>query len=237
MNRLALLNLWLLIAVGVRADEFAAGVAAAQAGNFSEARAVFQKHIQAHPSSGALVNLGVVEWQSGRAGAAIVAWERAVWIDPRDERARQNLQLARSVAQVEAPELSWLEKISTWLAPNAWVWLAGASLWLALGALVLPRLLRWPRQGWQPWLAALGLGAFLLALAGNWGVVKRTDIGIIIRRDVPLRLTPTSGGEIFSTLPAGQAVRRLQARGEFILIRTPLATGWVERGQAEFINE
>jgi hypothetical protein len=219
------------------ADDFATGVTAIQSGKFSEAKTVFENEIKTQPSSGALVNLGIIEWQSGRAGAAILAWERAAWIDPFDDRARQNLKFAREVAQVETPELRWFEVASTWLPPNAWVWLAGAGLWLAVGALVLPRVLRWRKSGWQQTLAAFGLCVFLFSLTANVGVVSRTDIGFVVRKNVSLRLTPTGGSELLATLSPGEPVRRLKSRGNYFFIRTALATGWVERGQVGFINE
>ncbi len=189
------------------------------------------------PSSGALVNLGIAEWQRGRAGAAMLAWERAVWIDPFDERAQQNLKFARSVAQVDAPELRWHETVSTWLPGNGWLWVAGAGLWLAAGALVLPRVFRRKKSGGLQMLVALGAGFFIFALVANVGVVSRTDIGFVLRKNTPLRLTPTGGSELISLLPAGEPVRRVRSRGNYFFIRTPMAAGWVERGQVGMVNE
>jgi tetratricopeptide (TPR) repeat protein len=227
----------LLLGVSLRADDFSTSVAVAQAGKFPEAKAAFEKQIQSHPSSGALLNLGVVEWQAGHAGVAILAWERAAWIDPRDARARQNLMLARAVTQVEEPELRWHEKISTWLPPNVWVWLAGASLWLAIGALVLPRIFRWRKSGGQQFAASLGLCVFIFAMTANVGVMCRTSIGFVIKKNASLKLTPTSEGEVLSALPAGEPVRRLKSRGNYYFVRTPMAAGWIDRNQVGFINE
>lgn len=218
-------------------DVFAAGLAAAQAGDFSGAASQFENALKRRPSAGAFVNLGLAEWQRGRAGPAILAWERAAWINPYDPQALQNLEFARTVAQVDAPELRWFEAASTWLPPNAWVWLAGGSLWLAIGALVLPRVLRWRKTGGQQTLAALGCCVFLFSVTASMGVVARTDIGIVVKRNVPLRLTPTSGGELLRTLSAGEPVRRLKARGDYFLVRTATGTGWVEQAQIGLVCE
>ena len=183
------------------------------------------------------MNLGLTEWQHGHAGAAILAWERAAWIDPRDESATQNLRFARAVAQVDEPELRWFEISSTWLPPNAWVWLAGASLWLAVGALVLPRVFRRRKSGWQQTLAALGLCALIFSVTANLGVVSRTDIGFVLKKNAPLRLTPTGGSELTSTLSAGEPVRRLKTRGNYYFVRSTMAAGWIERDQVGLINE
>lgn len=218
-------------------DSFAPGVTAVQSGDFAGAAAFFENELKQQPSTGALMDLGIAEWQRGHAGAAILAWERAAWINPYDTSANQNLKFARAVAQVDAPELRWFEQASTWLPPNAWVWLAGASLWLAVGALVLPRVLRWRKSGRGQTLAALGFCVFLFSVTASFGVVSRTDIGFVVKKDVPLRLTPTSGSEVISTLSAGEPVRRLKSRGNYFFIRTTMTSGWVEQGQVGLINE
>jgi hypothetical protein len=61
---------------------------------------------------------------------------------------------------VEAPDLTWYERASTWLPVNAWTWMAGLALWLAIGLAVLPGVLRWRRANWQQGLAALSFAFF-----------------------------------------------------------------------------
>jgi tetratricopeptide (TPR) repeat protein len=218
-------------------DFFAQGVALNRAGQFPEAAAAFEKSAQAQPAAGTLVDLGITEWQRGHAGAAMRAWERARWIDPFDGRAAQNLKFAREAAQVDEPPLKWFETASTWLAPNAWEWLAGGSLWLAVGALTLPRFFRRRKTGWQQALAAAGLGIFLASLTANLGVVSRTNLGFVLQKNAALLLTPTREGEVISTLNAGEPARQLRTRGNYLLIRTANETGWIERGAFGLVNE
>lgn len=216
-------------------DLFSQGVEFSRAGQFSEAAAAFENSTQVQPASGTLVNLGLAEWQRGHAGRAILAWERAEWIDPFDPRARTNLKFARQVAQVDEPQLKWFEIASTWLPPNAWVWLAGASLWLAVGALVMPGFLRRRKAGWHQTLAALAFAAFLFSLTANIGVVGRTQIGFIVKKNVPLRLTPTRDGEVISTLTAGEPARCLRTRGNYFFIRTSGDSGWLWQDEFELV--
>lgn len=234
---IAMFSLFITAAHAATDDFYVRGLPAAQAGNFAEAASVFENESKLHPASGVFVDLGIVEWQRGHAGAAILAWERATWIDPYDALANQNLKFARTVAQVDAPELRWFETASTWLPANAWVWIAGASLWLAVGALVLPRVLRRRRSGWQQSLAALGFCLFIFSITANVGVVTRTDIGFVVKKNAPLRLTPTSGSELISTLSAGEPVRRVKTRGDYYFIRSSMTSGWIERDQIGLINE
>jgi tetratricopeptide (TPR) repeat protein len=210
-------------------DTFLQGIELGRDGEFPEATAAFEKAAQAHPAVGTYINLGLSEWNRGHAGTAILAWEKARWIDPRDARAIGNLAFARQVAEVDTPQLKWFEEASTWLPPNDWVWIAGASLWLAVGALVLPRILRRNRRGWQQTLTALGLGAFLFSVTANVGVVSRTNIGFVVKKTAPLLLTPTREGEVVSSLNAGEPGRRLRARGNYYYIRTAGGAGWIEK--------
>lgn len=212
-------------------DHFAQGVALSRAGQFPEAAAAFEKSAKAQPAAGTLVNLGLAEWQRGHAGAAILAWEQALWIDPLDARAGANLKFARQVAQVDAPPLKWYESISVWLPPDAWVWLAGGTLWLSVALLVLPGVFRRNVAGWQQWLAALAFGAFLFSVTANIGVVSRTQIGFVLKKNATLRLTPTRDGEMISTLGAGEPARQLRTRGNYVFIRTLGASGWMERDE------
>lgn len=215
---------------------FSSGLENYQTGKFPEAAADFEKAARLQPSAGAWVNLGLTEWQRGHAGKAIQAWERARWIDPFNEAARQNLKLARTVAQVDEPSLKWFERASLWLPPNAWVWLAGASLWLTAGALTLPRFFRRPRSGWQQWLAALGFGIFLFCLAANLGVISRTNLGFVVKKGTPLLLVPAKTSETITTLPAGEPARSLKARGDYHFVKTASGSGWIEGKDLGFVN-
>jgi len=227
-----LLALWLCLLNPGRAaaaDTFTRGLELSRAGQFPEAAAAFEQLAGARPAAGTLVNLGLADWQRGHAGPAILAWEQALWIDPFNKRAEANLKFARQVAQLDAPQLKWFEAVSAWLPPNAWVWLAGASLWLSLGLLIFPGIFRRRKTGWQQWLAALAFGIFLFSLAGNFGVVSRTHTGFVLKKNAPLRLTPTQEGEVIATLVPGEPARALRTRGHYLFIRTLAGSGWLEQ--------
>ncbi len=228
---LALLSAGLSSGRAAAGDAFARGLEFSQAGEFPEAAAAFRESAKAQPAAGTFVNLGLAEWQCGHAGLAILAWEQAQWIDPYEPRAAANLEFARQVAQVDAPALKWYEAVSTWLPPNAWVWLAGIALWLAVGLLVLPGIFRRRPAGWHRLLAALAFGIFLFSLTANSGVVSRTQIGFVVKKNAALRLTPTREGEVITAVAAGEPARRLRTRGNYVFVRTLGGAGWLERDE------
>ncbi len=210
---------------------FLMGTNAYAAGDYAAAAHALRDGVRGQPSAGGLVNLGLAEWRRGRIGEAVLAWEQALWVDPFDLRARNNLQFARATAQLESPELTWYEVGSSWLPTNWWAWIAGGSLWFVVGLLTLPDVLRRRKALWQQAAAALGLGVLLLSLPAQVGVLTRTQLGFVLERDVPLRLTPTAEAEAVTRLAAGEPARRMRARGDYVFIQTNRGGGWVRRAE------
>ena len=218
-------------------QQFPQGIANLRAGQFAAAAQDFRALVSRQASEGALLNLGLAEWQLGNSGAAILAWEQAGWLNPLSPAARNNLRYARQEAQLDSPELAWYETASTWLSATAWAWIASLSLWLTVAVNVLPRVLRMPKQGWQQSLTAFGLGIFLLSCPANLGVITRSNLGFVLEKKVSLRLTPTKEGETFLSLVAGDSVRKLRQRGDYCFVRTTRGAGWLERSKLGFMNE
>lgn len=210
---------------------FEQGVQACHVADFARATETFRRSLEKQPASGTLLNLGIAEWRRGHAGQAILAWEQALWLDPYDGTARSNLDFARSVVQLDKPDLRWYEVASTWLAPSAWAWIASGSLWLAVAMMILPRVRRWRKTGWHQGLAALGLGVFLLSVPTLIGMAMRSRIGIVLDRNVPLRLTPTEEAESISSLVEGETARQIRTKGNFVLVRALRDSGWIKREQ------
>ncbi len=218
-------------------DAFALGVAAYRSGDFGPAARAFKDAAAAQPAAGTFVNLGLAEWQRGHGGPAILAWQQALWIDPFEKRAAENLHFAREVTQLDAPQLNWFEALSNCLPSAGWLWLSGASLWLSAGMLLLPSVFRRQKAPWHQTLAACGLCVFLFSLAGNWGVISRTRVGFVLQDNAPLLLTPTRDGEVTSTLTSGEPARELRRLGNYYLIRTVSETGWVEREEFGLVSQ
>ena len=210
---------------------FQSGTTAYRASDYAHAAEAFRQSVVLQPASGTLQDLGNAEWRCQHTGAAILAWEQARWLDPFNPSVRRNLGFARKTAQLEAPDLTWYEVVSTWLPANWWAWVAGISLWLAVGMGILPGVLRQRKATWHQAVAALGLMVFLLSLPAHIGVQTRSRIGFVLQKDTPLRLTPTLEAQAMTRLAAGEPGRWVRARGNYVLIRTSRTLGWVEQNQ------
>jgi tetratricopeptide (TPR) repeat protein len=214
---------------------FRAGVDAYGAGQYESAAQAFSDSLAEQPAAGTLLNLGLAEWQQGRTGEAILAWEQAAWLDPFNRDARNNLLYAQETASVNPLELTWFEEASTWLPANFWTWLAGGSLWLAVALVTLPGFFRMRKAGWHQTVTALAFSVFLLSLAPTTGIVTRFEIGIVLAKDTSLRLTPTQSAEVVASLLPGEPVRELRWRGDYLFVHTQNGNGWIKRRQIGFL--
>ena len=213
----------------ITANSFKPGIVAYEQNDFPLAAKLFAESTAAAQRPGALQNLGNAEWQNARTAEAIIAWERALLLIPRSSDVENNLKFARESAQLESPELTWCEIVASWLPATVWAWLACGSLWFAVGAMIVPGVLRWRRSATQQAVVALSLGVLLLTLPANYGVWTRSQIGFVLKRETPLRLTPTAEAEAASKLTAGEPGRVLRERGKYLFIRTRRTVGWIER--------
>jgi len=216
-------------------DPFQQGVQAYVAGSYEQAATLFGEAARAGVSLGTLHNLGNAEWQSGHAGSAILAWERACWLNPFYRNSRTNLRFGRKAAQLDTPDLAWYEVCSTWLPAGWWDWISCLSFWVAVGFVTLPTALRWRKADWHQAVAAAGFAVFLLTVPALVGVETRSKIGIVQQKDTLLRLTPTSEAQVITKLPAGETVRFERRRGNYLFVRTLVTAGWVERGDVGLI--
>lgn len=224
----------------VRAAEtnfFQLGIAAYEQKNFAQAAEYFAAAVTNQPSAAAWQNLGNAEWENGRTAQAILAWERALRLNPGAQAASNNLKFARERAQLEAPDLTWCEIVAGWLPANWWAVLAVTSLWFAVAMLLLPGILRWRKSSTPQALVALGLGVFLLTLPANYGVITRARLGVALANETDLRFTPTAEGEAVTRLAAGEPGRVLRERGRYLFIETRRTRGWVERGAFGLVQQ
>ncbi|MGH7970081.1 MAG: hypothetical protein ACREIC_15280, partial [Limisphaerales bacterium] len=216
---------------------FRAGAEAYHNGDYPAAAAAFRQSAALRPACGTLQNLGNAEWETGQTGPAILAWEQALWLNPLAEASRNNLRFARKNAQLESPDLTWYEAVSAWLPLNGWGWLCALSLWLVVGMGLLPGIFRVRKAAWHQAVAAFGLALFLLSIPAQIGIETLSRLGFVIQKNTPLRLTPTAQAQYLTRLAAGEPARVERVHGQYLLLRTNRALGWVEKSQFGLVTQ
>ena len=219
-----------------------------QEGDYAGAVELYQRILESGVESGELhYNLGNAWFRLGELGPAILHYERARRIMPRDDDLGANLELARSltVDRVEPLPGFWLFRVARWwvdLLPRpalltvvTLAWLAGMT---ALVVLVTGRgdfLLAWSRRA----AAAAGVVTlvFGLSLVARELDVGRPDEAVIMAEEAPVHSAPSDDDELLIfTVHEGARVRverRSDAWVEIVL--EDGRVGWVRSGQLTLI--
>ena len=112
------------------------------ADNFAEAARLYSDVIATYGSSAKLYyNLGNTYYRLGESGNAIIAYERALRLDPSDRDIRENLAFVNARITDRAGERGTffgnaLDSMSTAAASNTWAWVGMVCFALALAGLL-----------------------------------------------------------------------------------------------------
>ena len=202
----------------------AAANQAAQSGRYAEAIRAYNSLLQERGfSANVLYDLGNAWLLAGKPGEAILAYERAAWLAPRDPAIRTNLAAARARARIMPPARSAWEEDARAVSLDA-VAVAGlVGLSLLCAGIYLRRAPR--RLGPRVLLA----GALLLGGAVAAGVLRWSDLHrAIILRDVPGRIAPAPAAASSFELRAGESVVAEETFGGYVRIHGSGGDGWVE---------
>jgi len=212
-------------------DPFLAGNTAAAAGDHATAAAAFEQAISRHGwSANTLLALGNAYEGAGQHGRAILAYQRARLLAPRDAAIAANLAHVRESAGLSAPAPSQVERVVGRLSADEWTWLGLAGGGLAcLGVVGLA----WSVQRRSARVAVVA-GTLTAAIAGAAAlqVAPPIDDAVIVAGEVA-RISPFAGAEAAFTAPEGETVRIEQQRGDYVYVRDGERSGWLPRSAVE----
>ncbi len=224
---------------------FFQGNAAYQAGHYEEAARAYESVLGAGVDNGALYfNLGNAYFKGGHVGAAIVNYERARRLLPRDPDVRVNLAYAREQAHEEAAEVPLWQRLAFPLAGRATtaeLAIVSALLWwalwgLAAALLLLPRLR--PTLSRAVWIGAL-LGAFV-AVNFAWRLqqFEWTNTAVVTAAgSTPVRFEPTASGTEHFQAGEGTVLDVTEERPDWLQVRRADGRrGWIPRQAVELVN-
>ena len=212
-------------------------------GDFEGARRAYLQVVDSGVQDARLFyNLGNANFKSGRLGEAILWYERANHLSPRDEDIVANLRFAHQVKKDK--DVPADGNVVSLFLTDAFFYptLSELSLLLALGWIGLFSLLGWRvwfHRTQALWLGALSVCALLTAGGGAWLSFRvyhqSSEVSAIALAEV---VTARSGPDVNQTevfiMHEGTKVRVVRREGDWILVRLQNGLGgWVRADQVE----
>lgn len=193
-----------------------------QQGSFHEAATCYEELVRICPSANGYYNLGNAYYRQNKIGYAILNYERARRLSPRDPDILHNLAYVRSLVPETAR--SDLARIFGFFTPR--------ELWIVLvvGYVFLITLVVFAGRRRKPVRIILGI-LVVLILFGAAGLVHKSKSppkGVVVSPGVAAYFEPNLLGTVHFTLPEGALVSVQQQREDWCLIkRQDQKRGWI----------
>ncbi|HSH39546.1 MAG TPA: tetratricopeptide repeat protein [Chthoniobacterales bacterium] len=237
---LAVVCLSAITATAADADAFASGNAQYAGGRFREAADLYEQVVASGETSASVFyNLGNAWYRTGDFGRAILNYQRALALEPRNPEAAANLRLARDKARALELRETWWERLTARATTTHYVVTAASGFW-ALAFCIATLLLRRRRSAS---LIAAGVFAFLTCAIGvTCAYVLETgtrgrSLAIVVGKKVDARLATADNANTVLTLPAGSEIKVLSTRGDWIYAALPNELrGWIPAQAAERVR-
>jgi tetratricopeptide (TPR) repeat protein len=231
IRRLAIAALVIFTATA-SADSFVAGNAAAAHGDHATAATSFEHTLAARGwSTNALFDLGNAYASMNQRGLAILAYERALVLSPRDAAVATNLAHVREAAGIAQPTPSRVHAQLARLSSDEWAWIALAAVLLAAAALSARAW--WPAQRRRAGaLAVLGAVVAVLGFGAALIVAPAESAAVVIHAETA-RIAPVAGAEEAFPASEGESVEIEQQRADFVYVRDGDRSGWLPNRAVE----
>ena len=200
-----------------------------------------------YESAALYYNLGNAHFRLGELAQAVLNYERAVRLDPRDDDIRANLALVNRMLQdrIEPLPRFWMLSVFDWwmaLIPGGWLEAAAAGCYVLLGIAVVLIVLDRPR-GWRAFMRrTVYAGAVGTVILGGTLLVRETGLGqaeqaVVMASEARVLNAPSEeGGLTVFTLHEGTTVRIDRRAGEWAeIVLADGKVGWLQLALMEVI--
>lgn len=234
----------LISALAFAQSDFDAANAAYADGRYDEAATLYQAMIDEQPNATLYYNLGNAQFKKGELAQAILAYERALRLEPNHKDAQYNLAFAQSritdnIVEQDFFVSSWVRAVRNSLSESTWLILSISLFVLALVGLLLFLL------GREPWLrktafhiAWVALLFSLIAGLNAASLHKRDTLrneAIITQGVVNAKSSPDRSGTDLFTVHEGTKVLIRETIGEWSNISVGSNEGWIRTSCLERI--
>jgi len=164
---------------------------------------------------------------NGEVGGAVLNYERALWMAPRDPDAATGLETLRGDAALfQTPHPVW-QNVLLRIGLEEWTWLAALS-WAVLCALTLLHGLGWVKRRMFRWMVAFSIACLVLGGAGAAVWLQRMDRAVVMVDHAPLLMSPYEGAKHTATIREGRVVEMKEVYGTFVKVLADGGrTGWM----------
>lgn len=221
----------------VAADHYNRGNRLYEQERFAEALTAYQAaHDAGAEDADLYLNFGNAAFRIGETGLAVWAYEKGLFLAPRDNDLRFNLRYAEAFQRDELPAVQqvWLVRaaraVALWFTTGEALALAICG-WLLLGAAVMAW--RLVRRG-RAWLVVAGVVALLLLVVfaplAAWRLHDRfgLDKAIVTADEVVVRTAPADDASEAFTVHGGLRLEIVEQRHRFGRVKIPTGLqGWI----------
>jgi hypothetical protein len=187
-------------------------------------------------SPNTLYNLANSYARAGKAGLAVLNYERAALLAPYDADIAANLAYVRTSAHVPGEPQSRFTRIAQFASPTlaALLGIVGIAL---VGAVLLATKRAAPRfRLARATGLALGIALIGLTVSNAMSLWPRLHAAIILVNQTPALVSPVPMADTAFVLPEAETVQMVAKHEDFILVRTRSGlSGWVSRGNVEAV--
>lgn len=235
MSRSLPLMLWsLLLTVGVMAKELPANwtkaAEAYQDKQYTVAFDLYQELVDDGYVSAALYyNLANVCYRQNKLGLAILYYEKALKLAPRDQEIKANLALAKRQQLDQIDPLPaffldrWRHGIQSLFSSNTWSIIGAALLWLGAAGLILWILGRARKQ--RKWGFIVGVSLLIFSilpfyLASSRAQFERhSGMAVLLESEYGLRSAPEEGSKVLVPLHEGVKLVIIDQIGDWLKVK------------------
>lgn len=209
-------------------------------GHFQEAAAGYEALVQSGRwNANLFYDLGNAYYRLGNFGKAILNYERALALDPRQPEADANLRLARDEARALELRRDVIERYANMATVKQYSIAAAIGFWLAVfvaAHMFLSRRRSFGRIG----LIVTGVlisSASAFAISTLETGTRGNALAVVTAKETEARLATADNAKSILLLPGGSEVKILSERGDWIYAALPNdQRGWIPASSAERVR-